>query len=53
MSQPKLSGMLRGQFHGITEFKMMEYLRRLGCDVQIVVSPAHMPATGSLDVVMA
>jgi len=27
MSQPELSNMLRGQFHGITEFKLMEYLR--------------------------
>ena len=53
MSQPKLSNMLRGHFHGITEFKMMEYLRLLGCDVQIVVGPSHLPEAGRLGVVMA
>ena len=30
MTQPKLSGMLRGQFRGISEVKMMECLVRLG-----------------------
>ena len=35
--QPKLSGMLRGQFRGISESKMLECLNRLGRDVQIVV----------------
>ncbi|NWG38940.1 MAG: XRE family transcriptional regulator [Hydrogenophilaceae bacterium] len=37
MTQPKLSGMLRGQFRGISEAKMLECLNRLGRDVQIVV----------------
>jgi len=37
MSQPKLSNMLRGQFRGISETKMLECLTRLGRDVQIVV----------------
>ena len=37
MPQPKLSGMLRGQFRGISEAKMLECLNRLGRDVQIVV----------------
>jgi hypothetical protein len=40
--------MLRGHFYSITEFKMMEYLRLLGCDVQIVVGPAHLPEAGRL-----
>jgi predicted XRE-type DNA-binding protein len=35
--QPKLSNMLRGQFRGISEAKMLECLTRLGRDVQIVV----------------
>jgi predicted XRE-type DNA-binding protein len=35
--QPKLSGMLRGQFRGISEAKMLECLNRLGRDVDIVV----------------
>lgn len=37
MPQPKLSNMLRGQFRGISEAKMLECLTRLGRDVQIVV----------------
>ena len=37
MPQPKLSGMLRGQFRGISEAKMIECLNRLGRDVEIVV----------------
>lgn len=40
MPQPKLSGMLRGQFRGISETKMIECLNRLGRDVQIVVKKA-------------
>ncbi|TCL04550.1 MULTISPECIES: helix-turn-helix domain-containing protein [Sodalis] len=39
--QPKLSGMLRGQFRGISEAKMMECLIRLGRDVEIVVGKAR------------
>src|SRR3989338_10859624 len=35
--QPKLSGLLRGQFRGISEAKMLECLTRLGRDVEIVV----------------
>jgi len=38
MSQPKLSGLLRGQFRGISEAKMLDCLSRLGRDVQIVVA---------------
>ena len=37
LTQPKLSGLLRGQFRGISEVKMLECLNRLGRDVQIVV----------------
>lgn len=39
LTQPKLSRMLRGQFRGISEIKMMECLVRLGCQVKIVVGP--------------
>jgi predicted XRE-type DNA-binding protein len=35
--QPKLSLMLRGQFRGISEAKMLECLARLGRDIQIVI----------------
>jgi len=37
LTQPKLSGLLRGQFRGISEAKMLDCLNRLGRDVQIVV----------------
>jgi predicted XRE-type DNA-binding protein len=40
MPQPKVSGMLRGQFRGISETKMIDCLARLGRDVQIVVKAA-------------
>jgi predicted XRE-type DNA-binding protein len=35
--QPKLSGMLRGEFRGVSEAKMLSCLNRLGHDVEIVV----------------
>ena len=37
ISQPKLSNLLRGQFRGISEAKMIECLTKLGNDVHIVV----------------
>ena len=43
MSQPKLSNMLRGQFRGISEAKMLECLTRLGRNVEIVVTPTRKP----------
>lgn len=54
MPQPKLSGMLRGQFRGISEAKMLECLNRLGRDVQIVVRKASRTrASGRTSVVFA
>jgi len=41
MPQPKLSGMLRGQFRGISETKMLEHLNCLERDVHIVVKKAR------------
>jgi predicted XRE-type DNA-binding protein len=41
MPQPKLSGLLRGRFRGISEAKMLHCLTRLGRDVKIVVGPAR------------
>jgi predicted XRE-type DNA-binding protein len=41
MPQPKLSGLLRGRFRGISEAKMLGCLTRLGRDVRIVVGPAR------------
>lgn len=52
--QPKLSNILRGQFRGVSEAKLMECLLRLGNDVQIVVKPARRKASmGSLSVAFA
>lgn len=54
MPQPKLSGMLRGQFRGIGEAKMFECMNRLGRDVEIVVrQPSRSRATGRTSVVFA
>ena len=39
-SQPKLSNLLRGQFRGVSEKKLMDCLTRLGRDIEIVVRPA-------------
>lgn len=55
MTQPKLSLMLRGQFHGISEIKILDCLARLGSDVPIVVTPptGHSTKPGSIQVVFA
>ena len=54
ISQPKLSGLLRGQFRGISESKMLECLTRLGRDIQIVVKAIPRSRTeGHVSVVFA
>src|SRR5450432_2544296 len=54
MPQPKLSGLLRGQFRGISETKMINCLTRLGRDVKIVVGPARRRSgVGQIEVVSA
>ncbi len=45
LTQPKLSQMLRGQFRGISEAKMLDALARLGLDVQIVIGPSRTDTT--------
>jgi hypothetical protein len=45
--------MLRGQFRGISEVKMMECLVRLGRGVKIVVGPEGKRAAGRVEVVAA
>jgi predicted XRE-type DNA-binding protein len=50
--QPKLSKMLRGQFRGISEAKMLECLARLGRDIQIVIGRER-EAPGRIDVLSA
>jgi predicted XRE-type DNA-binding protein len=39
-SQPKLSNLLRGQFRGVSEKKLMECMTKLGRDIEIVVRAA-------------
>ena len=54
ITQPKLSGLLRGQFRGVSETKMLECLTRLGRDVKIVVKAAPRSRTeGYVSVVFA
>ena len=52
--QPKLSNMLRGQFRGISETKMIDCLTRLGRNVEIVVKAApRSKAAGHVLVIFA
>lgn len=37
LTQPKVSGLLKGQFRGISERRLMDCLTRLGRDVEILV----------------
>ncbi len=52
ISQPKLSGLLRGQFRSISEAKMLECITRLGRDVQILINPVEQPNRGQIEVHM-
>ena len=45
ISQPKLSLLLRGQFQGVSETKIMDCLAKLGSEVTITVNP---PDTNAL-----
>jgi predicted XRE-type DNA-binding protein len=40
LTQPKVSALLKGQFRGISEHRLLECLTRLGRDVHIVIKPA-------------
>jgi len=54
LPQPKISNLLRGQFRGISQAKLLECLIRLGRDVQIVVKPAQDRTHGGrIEVVIA
>jgi predicted XRE-type DNA-binding protein len=50
LPQSKLSILLRGQFRGISEAKMIDCLNRLGRDVQIVIGTAR-KRTGRTEVI--
>jgi predicted XRE-type DNA-binding protein len=40
IAQPKVSGMMRGDFSNLSERKLMDCLNRLGYDIEITVKPA-------------
>lgn len=50
LTQPKISRLLRGQFRGVSERRLLRCLTRLGRDVQIVVKPSARRAQGRLSV---
>lgn len=50
--QPKVSGMMRGDFTNLSERKLMDCLNRLGYDIEIKVQPASEPV-GHLTLVVA
>lgn len=41
--QPKVSGLMRGDFSNLSEQKLMDCLNRLGYDIEIKLSPAAEP----------
>src|SRR5687768_293207 len=54
LTQPKVSALLRGQFRGISERKLLDCLTSLGRDVEIVVREApRRRAGGRLTVTFA
>jgi predicted XRE-type DNA-binding protein len=40
LSQPKVSGLFRGDFTNVSERKLMDCLNRLGYDIEIRIKPA-------------
>lgn len=54
LTQPKVSAMLRGQFRGFSERRLIDCLTSLGRDVQIVIKETPQRRTGGkLTVVVA
>ena len=52
ISQPKVSGLLRGDFSNLSERKLMDCLNLLGYDIEITVKPAAEPV-GQLTLAVA
>ena len=50
--QPKVSGLMRGDFANLSERKLMDCLTRLGYDIEIQVRPAS-ESTGRLSLALA
>jgi predicted XRE-type DNA-binding protein len=53
LTQPKISKLLKGQFRGISERRLLRCLTKLGRDVEIVVKPAPRLRPGRLTVLFA
>jgi predicted XRE-type DNA-binding protein len=53
LTQPKISKLLKGQFRGISERRLLRCLTSLGRDVEIVVKPAQRRRAGRLSVLFA
>jgi len=51
LPQPKLSSVLRGQFRGVSERRLLDCLTALGHDVKIVVTPSRGGREGALSVI--
>jgi predicted XRE-type DNA-binding protein len=48
--QPKVSALIRGHLEKFSIARLCEYLRRLGCDVNIQVEPKNRAARGRMKV---
>lgn len=53
LTQPKISKLLKGQFRGVSERRLLRCLTSLGRDVEIVVKPAPRRRAGRLSVLFA
>ena len=53
LTQPKISKLLKGQFRGISERRLLRCLTRLGRDVEIIVKPAPRRRLGRLTLLFA
>lgn len=54
LPQPKVSALLRGQFRGISEVKMLDAIARLGREVKIVIGPSrYRSSPGHVELEMA
>ena len=42
LTQPKLSGLLRGQLRGVSQTKMLECLNRFSSDAQFAIRKRHL-----------
>ena len=50
LTQPKISKLLKGQFRGVSERRLLRCLTRLGRDVEIIVKRAVRQRTGRFSV---